>query len=142
MRAVYRKRSGLWPEHEGQAVILDHHGYRMTLPVVEVLRNGGAEVECVGQTRIGCPIYDVTFRAEATVPQGIVAVHFNGPPYRGLRLDIEPEYPDEWPACWWEQADFLACPKCGAGLLWYEAGYAPGYRVCARPPHHHVMIQT
>jgi len=82
----------------------------------------------------------VRFPAEATVPDGLVVVRFPERPHLGLRMEIEPEYPNEEPPMWWERADWLPCPECGAALVWYEAGYVPGYRVCARPPHHHVIV--
>jgi hypothetical protein len=57
-----------------------------------------------------------------------------------VRLDIEPEYPGEI-AAYWQQLDFTGCPECAAPLVWYEAGYVPGYRVCSRGPHHHVLAK-
>ncbi len=54
----------------------------------------------------------------------------------GLRLQSEPAYPGEWAGvvcvAWWERGDWVPCPHhgCGAPLVWYEAGYVPGYRIC------------
>lgn len=52
-----------------------------------------------------------------------------------LRLQDEPPWRDEFPAPWHEIGDWVACPKCGAALVWYEAGYVPGYRICLRGHH-------
>lgn len=57
-----------------------------------------------------------------------------------VRLEDEPEYPAEIPAAWWERHYLTPCPVCSAPIVWYEAGYVPGYRVCGRPPHHHMIV--
>ena len=54
-----------------------------------------------------------------------------------IRRDDEPEWPGGEVPAPWQQLDMTPCPTCGAGLVWYEVGYVPGYRVCAGPKHHH-----
>jgi hypothetical protein len=55
-----------------------------------------------------------------------------------------PEYPGEWPQsaiAWHEHGQWVPCPSCGASLIWHEAGYVPGYRLCTRPAGgHHVQL--
>lgn len=56
-----------------------------------------------------------------------------------LRLASEPEYPGEQPRrdAWEEARWTIGCPAkgCGRALLWAEAGYVPGWRVCAGGGH-------
>lgn len=60
---------------------------------------------------------------------------------QAFRLTIEPPYPNEMPDDnMWTEAMLTPCPKCGAALVWWEAGYVPGYRVCAGPKHHHYIV--
>lgn len=74
------------------------------------------------------------------VPSGI-HVHMRPRDERlWVRMETEPPAKDECRASWWERGYFEPCPECGAPLAWYEAGYVPGYRVCTRPPHHHVTL--
>ena len=128
-----QKRRGLFAEHTGVAPIVRE--VRATIPVVESLRAAGATVEPLATPAIG---YRVTLGR--TMPAGIVAAHINGATWIGLRMDNEPEYPGEHPD-YWQQVDWTPCPVCGAPVVWYEAGYVPGYRVCAQPPHHHSLAQ-
>ena len=136
MKLVNQKRTGLLPEHHGIAPITRE--VRATIPVIEALRAAGATVDPISMADM--PVYRVTLGA--TMPAGIVACHVNGPPYVDtcLRLACEPEYPGEWDGqSYWQQVDFTPCPVCGAPVVWYEAGYVPGYRVCSQPPHHHSL---
>lgn len=55
--------------------------------------------------------------------------------YAGLRLRDEPAYPGEISAAWWERGEWTPCPRCGLALVWYEAGYVPGYRICLAGHH-------
>lgn len=41
---------------------------------------------------------------------------------------------------WHEFGAWVPCPTCGAALVWYEAGYVPGYRVCVRG--HHAQLSA
>lgn len=36
---------------------------------------------------------------------------------------------------WWDSVTNVPCPVpgCNQTVVWYEAGYVPGYRVCVRP---------
>lgn len=127
-------RTGLFPEYDGIAPIV-HEGMRITIPVRELLEKSGATI-LHSHTPDG-PRYDVALGRK--IPPGIVAVTICFSGQKGLRLEIEPEYPGEYYDKWL-QADWTPCCKCGAPLIWYEAGYVPGYRVCANPPHHHQMV--
>lgn len=129
VKLIDQKQSGLFAEHEGVASPT-YTGLRLTIPAREALQASGATVTQEADGR-----FSVTL--EKSVPKGIVATHINGEIGLALRMEIEPEYPGEIGHAFWEQVDFTPCPKCGAALIWYEAGYVPGYRVCAKPPHHH-----
>ncbi len=135
VKLVSQKRVGLFAEHTS-GVAPPTHEVRATIPVVEALRMAGATVDSLPSPRIG---YLVTLGE--TMPSGVVAVHLNGPsPNIGLRMADEPEYPMEFEN-YWSQVDFTPCPVCSAPVMWYEAGYVPGYRVCAKPPHHHSLAK-
>jgi hypothetical protein len=72
------------------------------------------------------------------VPAGLLAVSIvgdDGPV--GIRLAAEPEYPGECGLDYWVTLDIMPCPRCHAPLVWWEAGFVPGYRVCAGRRHHH-----
>lgn len=133
VKLVSQKRSGLFAEHNGIAPIVVEA--RATIPAVEELTKAGAKFVPLPLPKIG---YEITLGE--TMPAGIVAVHLNESPYLGLRTDNEHEYPIE-NADYWRQVDFTPCPVCGAPVVWYEAGYVPGYRVCTRSPHHHSLAK-
>ncbi len=63
-------------------------------------------------------------------PAGLVVVAISGSSELGVRLEDEPEYPGECPAAWWSLGAWVGCPACGFALLWCEAGFVPGWRVC------------
>ena len=130
---VSQKRRGLFAELSGIAPIV--HEARATIPVIEALRAAGATVETLPTLY---PSYRITLGRQ--MPAGIVAVHLNVQPHLGLRMDNEPEYPQEY-ADFWRQVDWTPCPVCGAPVVWYEAGYVPGYRVCAGKQHHHSIAK-
>jgi len=131
-KLVYQNRCGLFPEHKGIAPIVVTA--RCTIPCREALEKAGAKFVSLGEGK-----YQITLGD--TMPTGIVAVHLNESPHLGLRLEIEPEYPIEFPD-FWAQVDFTPCPICNAPVVWYEAGYVPGYRVCTRSPHHHLQSES
>lgn len=106
---------------------------RATIPVVEALRKSGATVRPLPDPSQGYRII-----LGASMPKGIVAVHLNNSIHVGLRFEHEPEYPGEYPDAW-QQVEWTPCPQCGAPVVWYEAGYVPGYRICSQPPHHHLL---
>lgn len=127
-------RTGLFAEHEKHGVV---GGFpttlRMTVPARERL-----EAATTGR--------DERMVFFARPPAGIVVVLAPVPGGHGLslavRCDDEPEYPGEVPNTVdsWLPAMLTPCPACGAALVWYEAGYVPGYRVCAGAKHHHVRL--
>lgn len=133
VKLISQKRRGLLPEHRGLAPI-EYQG-RMTIPVCESLIAAGATVEPLPSPQIGYRIV-----LGEIMPDGIVAIHLNESPWLGLRMDNEPEYPGEHHD-YWRQVDFTPCPVCAAPVVWYEAGYVPGYRVCAGPKHHHSLAK-
>ena len=130
---VSQKRHGLFREHNGIAPIV--YEARATIPAVEALRAAGSTLEPLVRPKLG---YKITLGD--TMPSGIVAVQLNETPWMGLRMANEPAYPQEF-ADYWNQVAFTPCPLCGAPVVWYEAGYVPGYRVCARHPHHHSLAK-
>ena len=111
---------------------------RLTVPVREALEQSGNRV--TPQDSPGLPMYSVELTRP---PSGIVecVIGHGSAQHRGLRLDIEPPYPGEWPSdvlAWHWRGQWLPCPQCGSALVWYEAGYVPGYRVCLEG--HHVQL--
>lgn len=139
--ATYVGRSGLFPEHRKHGTAAPRYpGLRLTIPAQEALVAGGNVVaEEAGPHDADSVTYTVTL--SGTVPAGLVFAQGMRGTDRGLRLKGEPEYPWEKTDCaaWWDRLAFEPCPKCGAALIWYEAGYAPGYRICHGKRHHHVM---
>jgi hypothetical protein len=114
----------------------------MTIPVREALERAGSRVlDTSGQ---GPGTWAVQLRGR--VPRGIALVLIGqGQEQRqGLRLAVEPPYPGEWPegkgVVWHERGAWLPCPVpgCARALVWYEAGYVPGYRICTAG--HHVQL--
>jgi len=129
--------AGVFPEHA--ALKFSGGGIatttRMTIPAREAL-------ERVSTIHNGAYFYTVP-------PAGIVAVLApmleagapTGAYMTALRCTDEPPIPGELPnEDMWIMADLTPCPKCGAALVWYEAGYVPGYRVCAGADHHHYIV--
>ena len=62
------------------------------------------------------------------------------PEHKKIDLESEERYPQEFPD-YWETVNFTPCPVCQAPIVWYEAEYVPGYRVCTKAPHHHSLAQ-
>lgn len=135
MQITPNGRTGLLAGHSGVRQGR-HRNLRLTIPAREVLKVHGATVT-PEPPEDGIPLYTVELGAK--VPPGLVAVRIVGSYHIALRTADEPEYPGEVPTLW-ENVDFAPCPKCGAPLVWYEAGYVPGYRVCAGPKHHHCLV--
>lgn len=116
-------------------------GYRLTIPARETLERAGNGLR--PSTEPGR--WDITLRSPPTgLVDCLIGTGSPGQPdeqHHGLRLEDEPPYPGEWPAsavAWWEQGQWTPCPSCGGALVWYEAGYAPGYRLCTAG--HHVQL--
>jgi hypothetical protein len=58
-----------------------------------------------------------------------------------LRLPCEPPWPGEEAGLEnWLTAEWLPCPKCRAPVVWYEANFVPGYRICTGRKHHHSLV--
>ena len=123
-------KTGLFPGQKLTGVT--HEDVILTIPAKELLRARGATVE-PGKTERTC---NVTFPSKASVPTDLVVSIVD---YKiAVRLSSEPEWPGEHEADYWQRLAWQPCPVCGAAIMWYEAGYVPGYRVCARKPHHHL----
>ncbi len=132
-----QKRTGVFSEHkklrfEGGGIRTDT---RMTIPARESLE------------RVSI-VHDNAYYYQRP-PTGLLPVLAPrmeaGAPTSGymlaLRCADEPPFPGEMPnPDMWIEVDLTPCPKCGAALVWYEAGYVPGYRVCAGPRHHHYIV--
>jgi len=115
---------------------------RATIPALEALRAAGALTTQLGTTAEGAPLWDLDLDGIERMPAGLIACRLIGPDCSvGIRTAEEPEYPQECGISPWVQANLTPCPVCGAPLVWYEAGYVPGWRVCARPPHHHCLAR-
>ena len=137
-------RTGLHAEHRAVTTptITD---LRLTIPAREALLAAGNVVsEYRGGAEAGGPRYSV---ALSRPPSGLVLcqIHDHEDSQYGLRMSDEPRYPHEMPTAqisWDAWGQWLPCPSCGASLVWYEAGYVPGYRVCSAAPHHHVRLSA
>ena len=144
-----RSRTGLLPEHQGLAAPV-YNDLRLTIPAGEALVRAGHRVESTGAAVYLAAIYQVcrVTLSGRSMPDSLIVLCLIGhgsEQHRGLRLAIEPAYPDEWSASsgaihWHERGEWLPCPTCGAPLVWYEAAYVPGYRVCTARQHHHSIL--
>ena len=145
MRLINQHRSGVFAEHEGaefRGAVLDC--CRLTIPAREALEAASAVITPAEPPTIhvngrwersSAPHWRVELRQQC--PSGLVVTQEYGSHAVCVRRDDEPEWPGgEAPAAW-QQLDLTPCPTCGSALVWYEAGYVPGYRVCAGPEHHH-----
>lgn len=137
VKLVDQHRTGLCPEHR-TVIPTTHKRVRLTIAASEQPESP--------DPLIGAPTY--TVRLGRRVPAGLVVacLHSRGSSGGGwmestaLRMDYEPPYPGEFLPDIWTRLHFTPCSKCQAPLVWYEAGYAPGYRVCAGPRHHHFQL--
>lgn len=141
--------AGVFPEHANLRFEAGAEGVRLTIPAREALEAAGAVVTPAGQASNGAPLYDIRLGPEVVIPTGLVLTHTQiRHPHGGyelplsVRLSVEPPYPGEVDevVSIWNHADLTPCPTCGRGLVWYEAGYVPGYRVCAGWQHHHWIV--
>ena len=130
MPLIAQNRVGLFSEHLRVAPVTATA--LATTRVVEALKDAGATVTPLPSPAAG---YEITLGEQ--MPAGIVALHHHEAPHLALRMRGEPG-PGRAYDCW-TQIDWTPCPVCGAPVVWYEAGYVPGYRVCVRPPHHHSL---
>jgi hypothetical protein len=119
--------------------------YRMTIPVREALMLAGSRITPMP---LDAPVSAARWDAYevavlGTMPAGIreCLIGHGVDQHRGLRLSDEPEYPGEWAdargVAWHEHGQWVPCPlpRCGRPLVWYEAGYVAGYRVCTAGHH-------
>jgi len=114
----------------------------LTGVALEALVRGGNEVSA------GESCYMVTLSGD--VPVGLVVGAIPNPATGAiddestcLRMMREPRFWNEHePLSWACYGQWLPCPACGAALVWFEAGYVPGYRICVRKPHHHAMLSS
>lgn len=104
---------------------------RLTVPAREALEKAGNVCKSLDDGT-----WDVTLLAP---PGGLELVRLqrwdSAEEQMALRLTQEPSYPGEGPAksvAWHQRGELVPCPECGAGLVWYEAGYVPGTRVCLK----------
>lgn len=132
----YQGCDGLFPDEDD--VELCTETVQATPGVIARLRVVGSQITSVPTPSGSSDVWNIVLGRR--MPPGIVAVPLPQWPWIGLRLDTDPPYPGESPDTWL-QAGWLPCPKCGAPVVWYEAGYVRGYRVCARPPYHHLMVK-
>lgn len=113
---------------------------RMTIPAQEAVIGGVNAVAEMSWPEGGSgPRYAVCLAGK--VPSGLVLclIGHQDEQHRGLRMEGEPQYPGEWRdgIAWHEQGDWVPCPhrRCARALIWYEAGYVPGYRICTAGHH-------
>jgi len=104
-------------------------GLRLTIPAREALERAGNSVVQT-HTPDGSRYSVEIIRP----PVGLVLVRVGGKSDDfALRMANEPPWPGEWPSkaiAWWDRGDWVPCPGCGYGLVWNEAGYVPGWRIC------------
>lgn len=118
---------------------------RLTIPAREALEAAGATITPIESpvifadrsnwVRDPAPHWQVALGRRC--PSGLVVATMAGGNAQCIRTTEEPPWPDELPSSMWTELDLTPCPKCGHALVWYEAGFVPGYRVCAGPDHHH-----
>ena len=127
-------------------ILIRSDQYRATIPAIEaILREPGNRVErpagvevrpgsVFGAAQEPSGLWAIWL---ARPPAGIIVVRILGSSDVAIRMADEPEYPGEAPAAWHERGEWTPCPAqgCGRALLWAEAGYVPGYRVCAGGGH-------
>jgi hypothetical protein len=126
---------------EIQPPVYEH--LRITIPAREALVRAGNVVRLTPAADIVEHIYGAArFDVELHAPCGGLVeclVGHGNEQHHCLRLDVEPEFPGEWSdgrgIAWHERGQWVACPECGAALVWYEAGYVPGYRICLNGHH-------
>jgi len=119
-----------------------YENLRVTIPAREALERAGNVMTLTPPADIEQHIYGATrFDVQLHEPPAglVLCLIGNNDQHHGLRLDNEPEFPGEWPEgkgiAWHERGEWIPCPECGAALVWYEAGYVPGYRICLNGHH-------
>lgn len=133
MKLVDQNRHGLFAESDGVAPLI--YSVRATAAVLAALEESGAKIEPL-------PGHADAFSVELgdRMPAGIVASSLPRTRLTDLRMRGEPPAHGIYEDCW-SQVEWTPCPVCGAPVVWYEAGYVPGHRVCTRPPYHHSLAR-
>lgn len=85
--------------------------YRLTIPAREALERAGNRVELLGNISVAPPYTP----GDALPPSARPALTL---------------------VAWYERGQWVPCPQCGGALVWYEACYVPGYRICVERQHH------
>jgi hypothetical protein len=133
VKVKYRNRKGLCSFSDPAKILgrFPHLSVTLTDQAKEKLEQASVKVDDVNYLFV-------------TPPEGLVVVKapVKGGGYyeHAARLASEPPWEGERDGDYWLQGALTPCPKCGAALVWYEYGFVPGYRVCAGPKHHHVML--
>ncbi len=113
-------------------VIPPTYGVRATIPARELLQDYGNHVRAVD----GGSTVNVTLIRPPNEPMLVVCMTiYDCLDIVSLRTETEPPFPRELTADWASVGAFVPCPECGAALVWFEAGYVPGYRICLRGHH-------
>lgn len=99
---------------------------RLTIPAREALLRAGNTIDRPPMAA-GLPV--VTLHSP---PPGLIVVMADvmGEQSIAVRTTGEPPWPHEFDAAWHERGAWIPCPTCGAALLWCEAGFVPGWRIC------------
>lgn len=99
---------------------------RLTIPAREALERAGNAIDRPPSVA-GLPV--VTVRSP---PPGLIVVIADvlGEQSTAVRTAEEPAWPREFEAGWALRGQWVPCPTCGAALLWCEAGFVPGWRIC------------
>jgi len=134
IKVKYQNQTGLFQEYD--SVKTPTYVVRATIPVVEKLKKHKNIISEISS--LNGILYKV--QLSGTLPDDIIACHTNETQFidASLRLQNEPEYPNEYKD-YWKQVDWLPCPECSSAIIWYEAGYVPGYRICSKRPYHHCL---
>lgn len=115
---------------------------RLTIPAYEALKMAGCKIETVKEG-----IYSIELTNAKYVPDNLHVVlapdlNNDGLFVTGIRLANEPEYPagEISHDYFWTKLALTPCPLCKSPLLWAEAGYVPGMRVCSGIKHHRWLL--
>jgi len=109
---------------------------RLTIPAREALERAGNSIDRP-PSATGTPI--VELRRPPRGRDRLVIVALIGSTDTAARMEDEPRWPGECDTSWYVRGEWVPCPGgCGRALLWHEAGYVPGYRVCLTG--HHVQL--
>ncbi len=107
---------------------------RLTIPAREALERAGNSIDRP-PSATGTPI--VELRRPPRGRDRLVIVALIGSTDTAARMEDEPRWPGECDATTCVRGEWVPCPhpRCGRALVWYEAGYVAGYRICLRGHH-------